>query len=190
MREYRPYKHQMGVEGPSFFREQQERRQQERHGRDQPQTQEPAPKQQSSMWETRFGPAQEQAAPAAEPVSPALQRRGLSPVDPAKWFEMPDIWDYVARGRASGVRAFVVSELTMPAADLGDAAWKIAQFLGLPPNVFDGLSLDDAWKQVLGPFLESLEFSMSRMKPFSLPGGLRFEVDEDDRRLLLVYRDR
>lgn len=191
MREYKPYKHQMGVEGPSFWKEQQERRQreQETQGRDQPKTQESAPKHQPSMWDflPHKGPTQ---APA--PVPQVFQRRTFGFVDATQWLEVAKIWDYVGQMRSQPQYrggGFIVDIYTPPAQDLNQTAAEISQFFNMPASNFEGLTLDQAWKQVIGPFLESLEMSMSRMKPMNIPGALRFEIDEE-LKLVLAYQDR
>jgi len=202
MREHRPYKHQMGVEGPSFWREQQERRQQERlqqeaqaretQGRDQPKTQESAPKRQPSMWDAMFSSGPGEAPKAPLPSKDVFQRKGYGAVDPNEYLLMPQIWNYVGQMRsAPGYRGepFVVDVLTLAVKDLGQSAGEISQFFKIPASAFQGLSLDAAWKQVIGPFIESLEVGMNRTKPFIITGVLRFEVD-DEGKLLLVYQDR
>lgn len=194
MREYKPHRHQMGVEGPSFWREQQERRrqEQEQQGRDQPKTQEAGPKHQSSMWD--FLPHKGEAAPPTPAVAQeqAFVRRGYGLVDPTQWFEVAKIWDYVGRYRVQPQyrgQVFIVDVLTPPAPDLNQAAAEVSQFFRMPAASFQGLTLDDAWKQVIGPFLESLEVAMNRMKTFGISGQLRFEIDEEGK-LVLAYQDR
>lgn len=201
MREYRPYKHQMGVEGPSFWREQQERRRQEAEaqakakesqGRDQPKTQEGAPKRQASMWDWMKSSGSGEAPKAPLPPQDAFQRSGYGSTDPSEYLMMPDIWNFVGKLRsAPGYRGepFVVDVLTPAVKDLNQSAGEISQFFRIPASAFEGLTLDAAWKQVIGPFIESLEVGMSRTKPFAIPGVLRFEVDEEGK-LLLVYQDR
>jgi hypothetical protein len=105
---------------------------------------------------------------------------------------MPEIWNHVGKMRsAPGYRGepFVVDVLTLAAKDLSQSAGEISQFLKIPSSAFEGLSLDAAWKQVIGPFIERLEVGMNRTKPFIITGVLRFEVD-DEGKLLLVYQDR
>lgn len=197
MREYKPYKHQMGVEGPSFYREQQERRRQEqeakeRQGRDQPKTQESQPKHQPSMWDAMFGPRPPAPPAPVTPPEQAFQRRGFGTVDPNEWFEVAAIWNYVAQVRALPQykgQVFQVDILTPAAKDLNQAAAEVSQFFRMPASAFQGLSLDDAWKQVIGPFLESLEVGLNRVKPFAITGTLRFELDEEGK-LVLAYQDR
>lgn len=192
MREHRPYKHQMGVEGPSFYREQQERRQreQEAQGRDQPKSQEPAPKHQASMWD--FLPHAGKVPTPAAAQEQAFVRRGYGTVDPNQWLDVPAIWNYVGQVRAQPSyrgEFFIVDVLSPPAPDLNQAAAEISQFFRMPAESFQGLSLDEAWKQVIGPFLESLEVAMNRVKPFIITGTLRFEIDEEGK-LVLAYQDR
>lgn len=189
----REYRHQMGVEGPSFYREQQRRK--EEQGRDQPPAETPKQPGQPSMWETMFGPRPEErtAGPAvtkAEVPDPGFQRRGLSAVDATQWFPVAEIWDYVGRTRGLGNQIFIVGAYTNMAQDLEQAAGQIAERFGMPLSIFE-LTLDQAWKQVIGPFLEGLERSMMRLKPFTIPGSLSFELSQEpDNQLILVYRDR
>lgn len=203
MREYRPYKHQMGVEGPSFWREQQARREQEaaaqakakeKQGRDQPKSQEAAPKQQPSMWDflPHAGEAPRPAPAPAPAPEPAFQRRAYGHIDPRKYFTVAKIWNYVGLVRAEPQyrgESFVVDILTLAVKDLSQAAGEISEFFRIPSASFQGLTLDASWKQVIGPFLESLEDGMNRMKPFIVTGTLRFELDEEQK-LVLVYQDR
>ena len=193
----RGYKHQMGVEGPSFWREQQERRQQEEaaaretQGRDQPKTQAPAPKRQASMWDWMKSSGSGEAPKAPLPQD-VFHRKGYGSADPNEYLMMPQIWNHVGKMRsAPGYRGepFVVDILTLAVRDLNQSAGEISQFLKIPSSAFEGLSLDAAWKQVIGPFIESLEVGMNRTKPFIITGVLRFEVD-DEGKLLLVYQDR
>lgn len=195
MREYKPYQHQMGVEGPSFYREQQERHRQEQ-GRDQPKTQEPsAPPRQESMWETMFGLVEEErsSGPAVPKTAPdSFQRRGMSTVDPRQWFEVAKIWDYVGKTRTmpqySG-QVFVVDVLTRPASDSAQAAAEVAEFFRIPSEAFRGLNLEGAWKQVLEPFFADLAIGLNKMKPFVIPGALLLNIDKEGK-LVLLYQDR
>lgn len=197
----RKYKPNMGVEGPSF-REQQERRQREleakeKQGRDQPKVQEPAPKHQDALWNTMFGPRT--AAGAVPPTPPppsqeqqSFQRQGFGLMDPNKWLKVADIWNYVGQVRISpNYRGggFAVDTLTPAVPELHQAAGEVAQFFGIPAASFQGLSLEASWKEVIGPFIRSLEISLNRMKPFVIPGGLSFELG-DRNELMLVYKDR
>lgn len=188
----RSFKHQMGVEGPSFYREQQERlKREQQQGRDQPLAEAP---QQASMWEIFRPPPEERAAgPAvtkAEIPGPGFQRRGLSAVDATQWFPVREIWDSIGRTRGVGNQVLTVYVVTNPARDLEQAAVQIADAFRMPPSVFE-LTLDQAWKQAIGPFLEDLERSMMQMKPFQIPGSLSFEISpEPDNQLILVYQDR
>lgn len=199
MREYRPYKHQMGVEGPSFWREQQARREQEaeaqakareKQGRDQPKSPDPAPKPQPSMWD--FLPHAGPAPTPPQAQEPAFQRRGYGSVDPNQWLQVPAIWNYVGQIRAQPQyrgESFIVDVLTPAAPDLDQTATEIYHFFRMTAASFQGLNLEGAWKQVIGPFLESLEAAMNRAKPFTITGQIRFEIDEEGK-LVLVYQDR
>jgi hypothetical protein len=180
----------MGVEGPSFFDFQQQKKAEQKPGSVPPK---------KKFLESIFGPSPEQPpAGGPRPISipegrlrPGFQHRGFGYVDPNQWFEVAGIWDFVQRTRSSGSGwpVFVVDVLTRPTYNVSQSAGEIAQLFGIPASSFQGLSLEDYWTQVIGPFFENLERGINSMKPFTIPGSIRFDMNPEGS-LLLVYQDR
>jgi hypothetical protein len=186
----RKHKHQMGVEGPSFHRFQQER-----HG-EQPGAP-PGPVKKRSIFEAIFhaDPEQKAVGPMPEPpeaqLRPGYQRRGVSAVDAGKWFEVPLIWEAIVKNRPIfGGQKLILQALTRATNnDLTQSAGEVVQFFGIPISSFQGLTLDEVWLKVIGPFFEELERSLNQAKPFTIPGLVSFELNEVGQ-LTLVYKDR
>jgi hypothetical protein len=66
---------------------------------------------------------------------------------------------------------------------------EIAQFFGIPTAAFQGLSIDRAWTEVIGPLFEEFERMMNRMKPQYITGSMRFDLSPQNE-LAVVYYDR
>lgn len=197
-------KAKMGVEGPSFFEHQ--KKQQQAHGEGQ--TPEGAKPRKKWMFESMFAPHHEQAAgpnPSPTPsrrledrLRPGYQGPSFRRPDPERWFKVADIWNRVGYTISMhGNQPFIVDYLTRPTYGATQAereiqaAGEIAQLFGLPPTDFQGLSMEQAWKDVIGPFFDGLEqgINSAQVKPFGIPGAIRFELD-DSGALMMVYRDR
>lgn len=188
------WKPKMGVEGPSFYEFQQNRKKDP----------EQKPSKKKSFFDAIFGPQPQQATGAAAeiPNREARLRPGFHPrepnyVDANRWFTVPAIWDRVGYTISMhGNQAFIVDILTRPVYNATRAerelqsAGEIAQFFGIPPNEFVGLSLEQSWQNVIGPFFSALEESINRAKPVSIPGAIRFELEPATNELIMVYRDR
>lgn len=196
-------KPKMGVEGPSFFEHQKKKDQPHGEG----QTPGGAKPRKKWMFESMFAPHQDPSTgPNPNPQTPSrriedrlrpgYQGPGLRFPDPERWFKVADIWGRVAYTISMhGNQAFIVDYLTRPTYGATQAereiqaAGEIAQLFGIPVTDFQGLSMDQAWKNVIGPFFDGLEQGINRVKPFGIPGAIRFELD-DSGALMMVYRDR
>lgn len=185
-------RHQMGVEGPSFYEYQQKKKAGENP------VPPAGPPRKKSMFETIFGaPLEEKATgPAVTPppthesrMRPGYQRRGMSFVDPNQWFAVPEIWNYVHETRSQfRGQTFIVTVLTQPAAELKQAAVEVIQFFGIPLSAYEGLTIEQTWQNVIGPFFDDIESAINQMKPFTVPGSIRFDMVDGS--LVLVYQDR
>lgn len=195
-------KHHMGVEVPSFFEYQ--RRKAEQNAADTAAAAAAAAKaKKQGFFDAIFAPepkpkAEQPAAPPApgpSTVRPGFMRQPGTYVDATQWFEVAKIWERVGNMIAQYGHKDFVDALTAPiyhatrAERDFQAAADIAQFFGIPAAEFQGLTIEQSWQNVIGPFFEALEHSINRVKPFGIPGSISFELEPTTGQLLMAYRN-
>jgi hypothetical protein len=157
---------------------------------------------QKGIWE--FVPGEETPPPSAVgPVErPESMRPGYQPsyskVDPSQAFGIPAMWAYVDEIRrfpGYTPQAYLVRFLTPPVT-LGDeqqiqmgTIGEIAMFFGIPISAFQGMTVPQAWDQVIFPLFREYEGIMNRERPPHIPGFLSFDFSPKNE-LAVVYYDR
>lgn len=196
-------KHEMGVEVPSFF-EYQRRKAAEKAATDADAAAAAAAASRSKkqgFFDALFAPEhkpttqQPQVPPSPPPVIPGSVNWPPPFVDANQYFEVAPIWNRVVTTIADyGNRDFVIDILTPPIYNATraerdfQAAAEIAQFFGIPGSRFQGLTLQQSWENVIGPFFYKLEESINRARPFGILGSIHFELDPNTNQLELAYR--
>lgn len=139
------------------------------------------------------------AEPRREIPSPGIRVPPLEYLD--RIFDLDRLWREIRSMRMEPgfvravretvrTRAPVEATLEVLAERERGAEYAVADFLGIPEDVMDGIvsAGDDPWKEVLNPALWDLERALVRLMPDDLPGDLAFDVDEEGR-FGLLYRE-
>lgn len=163
------------------------------------------PRRQRSLFESvldKMEKATGSPPPAPAPTSESRMRPGyqerlsMPSIDPERWFKVGEIWTQVHNTvLMAGNQSYIVDTITLapvsgtPQEREVQSAGEIAQFFGIPIPDFQGLTMQQAWQDVIGPLFDKLETAMNRVKPFGIPGSIRFELDPRGS-LIMVYRDR
>lgn len=115
-------------------------------------------------------------------------------IDANQWFEVAKIWNRMTDLiLAHGNRPFLES-LTPPIYNATraerefQAAANIAQLFGIPGSEFQGMSIEQSWQNVIGPFFEGVERSINRSKPSNILGSISFELEQTTGELIMAYR--
>lgn len=175
----------MGVEVPSFFEYQRRKAEQEAA----------ASGKKKFPFEGLFAPDKPRTQqPPAPPITNA-PRPGF-PVQPSSFtIDIKKIWERVIDTVTEfGNQEFVIDVLTKPIYNATrserdfEAAMEIAQLFGIPQSKFQGLSMQQAWNHVMGPFFENLENTINSAKPVRSLGNIRFELEPGTNELLMYYR--
>lgn len=161
---------------------------------------------QKAMWEfiSEETPLPTGTPPGGVPPAegPERMRPGYQPsytnIDPADAFGVSKMWAFVDQQRRKPgytPQAFLVDILTPPVTAGDDqqiqmgTIGEIAMFFGIPVSEFQNLSIDQAWKQVIGPLFQEFESMMNRGRPAYIPGFLSFNLSPQNE-LAIVYYDR
>lgn len=157
---------------------------------------------QKAMWEILAEETPAAGTPPPPAESPERMRPGFQPsysrVDPGEAFGVPKMWAFIDQKRREpgySPRSFVVDILTPPVTAGDDlqrqigTIGEIAMFFGIPASAFEGLSVNQAWQQVIGPMFQEFEGMMNRGRPAYIPGFLSFDLNPQNQ-LEIVYYDR
>lgn len=159
---------------------------------------------QKAMWEfiSEETPLPAGTPPAGVPPEehPERMRPGFQPsyarVDPGEGISK--MWAFVDQQRRKPgytPQDFLVEILTPPVTAGNDlqrqmgTIGEIAMFFGIPASAFEGLTVDQAWQQVIGPMFQDFEGMMNRGRPAYIPGFLSFNLSPQHE-LVIVYYDR
>jgi hypothetical protein len=152
---------------------------------------EAAPRRERAIWETLFAPPPSEPRPAAPP--PAAPKPAARPawvrstVDPAQFFELRGLFDYINKVKRDpsfrvppGQYAIVpLLQIAAPSRDPTGALYEAAKFLRLPEGEVRRHRPEEAWHHVVEPFVRELERALDAVKPAEIPGFFRFDFAED-----------
>lgn len=178
-------KYNLGVDNPFFPRA--------RKAEERLRAQEGAGEAKKRIWEYIPGETPPGGTPPVE--HPELMRPGFQPSymqEPTPWPDAPAMWAIVDEARRTpgyASQPVLVQVLTRPVKDQDHAIGEIAEFFGIPVAAFQGLSIGQAWRQVIGPMIEEFELIMNRGRPTYITGSLRFDFSPHNE-LIVVYYDR
>lgn len=123
-------------------------------------------------------------------MRPNFEPRPAPAPDYSQWFDVPGMWNFVDHNRrAPGYagRPFPVDILTAPAKDPEESIVEIARFFGIPMAAFEGMTIEQAWADVIGPMFNEFEMIMNRGKPPFFPGSLRFDLSPQQELRVVYY---
>lgn len=186
-------KHHMGVEVPSFFEYQRRKAEAEAAAAS-------AKAKKQGFFDALFAPEarpkaeQPPAPPGPSTARPGFMNRPAYLIDANQWFEVAKIWSRMTDLILThGNRPFLES-LTPPIYNATraerefQAAANIAQLFGIPGSEFQGMTIEQSWQNVIGPFFEGIERSINRAKPSNILGSISFELEPTTGELIMAYR--
>ncbi len=139
-----------------------------------------------SVFAPKSGPRRTEA-PRREEARPEPERGSRAPreerVDPSQWFELRRIWaaaDAVRKDpRFRKDNRAAVVRLAEPLRDDVERALALVHFFGVPQDEVRRYPEAQLWKDLIEPFLASLERSINAEKPSELRGRFYFQKGTD-----------
>lgn len=181
-------KYVMGVQGFNFYAYQQSLR--ERRRTEDPPS--PAETRAQSPFDVFGGKKTEKPTPERRPSQTERRRKNL--VDASDWLDVNDLWLYIiqlTRDPSYPGGPVALSLLTHKDLAPDMATLEMIEFFRIPDNVFKDLTFEQAWDQILIPFLDDMSQSINSLKPMGVPGSIHLEIGpQTSNALTVIYRDR
>lgn len=119
-------------------------------------------------------------APPPGPPPSGMPARGRQRIDPGRYFNLDSIWGLIRKLRSdtrfSRGRAYAIQKVIEAVRSEQERIRELGRVFGLEEDI---RRAEDAWGDVLGPFLDDLSQELNRVRPNDIPGEFGFQPARD-----------